>query len=158
LKGEPHALSKLCFPNSFDPCGGSRPWYSSPVSTSPWGTSARNSCTWPSTAAASSPTPASSPSAPWRSPCAWSPGRLPPAWPQVLGFFGALLVIERSPDQSSGDAGLLPVGLPDRRIGLARAFDKKFRYAYNEGKGGHTWDSWRNHLFVFAPLLFRDEE
>ena len=21
-------------------------------------------------------------------------------------------------------------------------------------KGGHTWDDWRNHLCVFAPLLF----
>ena len=30
--------------------------------------------------------------------------------------------------------------------------------AYNEGKGGHTWDSWKNHLFVFAPLLFWNEK
>ena len=45
------------------------------------------------------------------------------AWPQVLDFFGAPPVIERSPDQLSGDAGLLPVGLPDRGIGFARAFD-----------------------------------
>ena len=30
------------------------------------------------------------------------------------------------------------------------------RYAYSEGRGGHSWDSWRNHLYVFAPLLFRE--
>jgi hypothetical protein len=48
---------------------------------------------------------------------------IPPAWPQVLDFFGTPLVIERSPGQSSGDAGLLPVGLSGRGIGFARAFD-----------------------------------
>jgi hypothetical protein len=48
---------------------------------------------------------------------------IPPAWPQVLDFFGTPLVIERSPGQFSGDAGLLPVGLSDRGIGFARAFD-----------------------------------
>ena len=42
---------------------------------------------------------------------------------------------------------------------MLEMFDKyKLRYVYNEGKGGHTWDSWKNHLFVFAPLLFRDEK
>ena len=45
------------------------------------------------------------------------------AWPQVLDFFGAPPVIERSPDQLSGDAGLLPVGLSDWGIGFAGAFD-----------------------------------
>ena len=48
---------------------------------------------------------------------------IPPARPQVLDFFGTGLVIERSPGQLSGDVGLLPVGLPDRGIGFARAFD-----------------------------------
>ena len=48
---------------------------------------------------------------------------IPPARPQVLGFCGTPLVIERSPDQPSGDAGLLPVGLPDWGIGFAGAFD-----------------------------------
>jgi enterochelin esterase family protein len=32
------------------------------------------------------------------------------------------------------------------------------RYEYREGKGGHAWDSWRNHLWAFAPLLFRGEK
>jgi hypothetical protein len=46
---------------------------------------------------------------------------IPSAWPQVPHFFGAPLVIERSPDQLSGDAGPLPVGLSDRGVGFARA-------------------------------------
>jgi hypothetical protein len=47
---------------------------------------------------------------------------IPPAWPQVLDFFGTPLVIEPSPGQLSGDAGLLPVRQFDQRIGLTRAF------------------------------------
>lgn len=40
---------------------------------------------------------------------------------------------------------------------MLEMFDKyKLRYVYNEGKGGHDWTSWKNHLYVFAPLLFRD--
>ena len=46
---------------------------------------------------------------------------IPSAWPQVLDFFGAPLVIESSPGQLSGDAGLLPVRQFDQRIGLTRA-------------------------------------
>jgi hypothetical protein len=34
---------------------------------------------------------------------------LAPAWPQCLAFFGTPLVIEPSPGQLSGDAGLLPM-------------------------------------------------
>lgn len=38
-----------------------------------------------------------------------------------------------------------------------RLFDKyKIPYVYNEGKGLHGWETARNDLFVFAPLLFRD--
>ena len=47
---------------------------------------------------------------------------IPPAWPQVLNFFGMPLVIEPSPGQLSGDAGLLPVRQFDERIGLTRSF------------------------------------
>jgi hypothetical protein len=32
---------------------------------------------------------------------------IPPAWPEVLDFFGTPLVLEPSPGQLSGDAGLL---------------------------------------------------
>jgi hypothetical protein len=46
---------------------------------------------------------------------------IPPAWPQVLDFFGTPLVIEPSAGQLSGDAGLLPVRQFDQRIGLTRA-------------------------------------
>jgi hypothetical protein len=34
---------------------------------------------------------------------------LAPAWPQYLTFFGTPLVIEPSPGQLSGDAGLVPI-------------------------------------------------
>ena len=38
-----------------------------------------------------------------------------------------------------------------------KLFDKhKIRYVYVEGKGLHNWETARNDLFVFAPLLFRD--
>src|SRR5262250_88552 len=47
---------------------------------------------------------------------------IPSAWPQVLDFFGTPLVVEPSPGQLSGDAGLLPVRQFDQRIGLTRAF------------------------------------
>jgi hypothetical protein len=47
---------------------------------------------------------------------------LPGVWPQVLDFFGTSLVIEPSPGQLSGDAGLLPIRQFDQRIGLTRAF------------------------------------
>jgi hypothetical protein len=47
---------------------------------------------------------------------------IPAAWPQILAFFGTPLVIEPSPCQLSGDAGLLPVRQFDQRIGLTRAF------------------------------------
>ena len=47
---------------------------------------------------------------------------LPAAGPQVLDFFGTLLVIEPSPGQLSSDAGLLPVRQLDQRVGLTRAF------------------------------------
>ena len=34
-------------------------------------------------------------------------------------------------------------------------FDKyELKYEYREGKGGHEWAGWKNHLYVFAPLLF----
>jgi Transposase DDE domain group 1 len=45
-----------------------------------------------------------------------------PAWSQCLAFFGTPLVIEPSPGQLSGDAGLLPVRQFDQRIGLTQAF------------------------------------
>jgi hypothetical protein len=47
---------------------------------------------------------------------------IPPAWPQVLNFFGMPLVIEPSPGQLSGDTGLLPIRQFDERIGLTRGF------------------------------------
>ncbi len=46
----------------------------------------------------------------------------PAAWPPILDFFGTPLVIEPSPGQLSGDAGLLPVRPFGQRVGLTRAF------------------------------------
>lgn len=45
-----------------------------------------------------------------------------PAWQQCLAFFGTPLVIEPSPGQLSGDAGLLPIRPFDQGIGLTRTF------------------------------------
>jgi hypothetical protein len=47
---------------------------------------------------------------------------LAPAWSQYLTFFGTPLVIEPSPGQLSGDAGLLAIRQIDQGIGLTRAF------------------------------------
>ena len=48
--------------------------------------------------------------------------RIPVPWPQCFDFFGAPIVIEPSPGQLSGDAGLLPIRQFDQRVGLTRAF------------------------------------
>ena len=45
----------------------------------------------------------------------------PAAGRQVLDFFGTPIVIEPSPGQLSGDAGLLPIRQFDERIGLTQA-------------------------------------
>src|SRR5262245_20788585 len=50
------------------------------------------------------------------------PLSIPPAWSQILPFFETPLVIEPSPGQRSGDAGLRPVNPSGRRSGLTRAF------------------------------------
>jgi hypothetical protein len=47
---------------------------------------------------------------------------VPSPWSQILDFFGTPLVIEPSPGQLSGDAGLLPIRQFDQRVGLTRAF------------------------------------
>jgi enterochelin esterase-like enzyme len=50
-------------------------------------------------------------------------------------------------------------GKPDiaykKNQAMLEMFDKYgLKYDYREGKGGHAWDSWKNHLWAFAPLLF----
>ena len=38
---------------------------------------------------------------------------------------------------------------------MLEMFDKyKVKYEYRQGTGEHSWPSWKNHLYVFAPLLF----
>jgi hypothetical protein len=43
------------------------------------------------------------------------------AWPHCLAFFSTPLVIEPSPGQLSGAAGLLPIRRFDQRMGLPQA-------------------------------------
>src|SRR5262245_3477173 len=47
---------------------------------------------------------------------------VPLAWPQNLDSFGTALVIEPSPGQLSGDAGLLPIRQFDEHVGLTQSF------------------------------------
>ena len=63
---------------------------------------------------------------------------VPLAWPQVLDFFGTPLVIEPSPGQVSGDAGLLPARRLVARIGLARAFAEAVDGPRATGLPGHS--------------------
>src|SRR5262249_24264277 len=71
------------------------------------------------------------------------PGRpsmsVPAAWPRVLTFFGTPLVLEPSPDQLSGDAGLLPVRQFDQRNGFTRAFAEALDDPRNPGLTEHTF-------------------
>jgi enterochelin esterase-like enzyme len=42
------------------------------------------------------------------------------------------------------------------QVMLGKFDDIRIRYTYYEYPGGHTWPVWRNDLYNFAPLLFRD--
>ena len=39
---------------------------------------------------------------------------------------------------------------------LEKLKDLNIKYTYSEYPGGHTWPVWRNNLYNFAPLLFRN--
>jgi enterochelin esterase family protein len=42
-------------------------------------------------------------------------------------------------------------------MAMLKLFDERgLKYQYREGQGGHDFKSWRNHLWEFAPLLFRE--
>jgi hypothetical protein len=64
---------------------------------------------------------------------------IPSAWPQVLDFFRTPLVIEPSPGQLSGDAGLLPIRQFDERIGLTRDFAAALDDRRNPDPTEHTF-------------------
>jgi hypothetical protein len=64
---------------------------------------------------------------------------LPGVWPQVLDFFGTPLIIEPSPEQLSGEAGLLPVRQFDRHIGLTRAFAEAIEDPRDHDLTEHTF-------------------
>jgi hypothetical protein len=62
-----------------------------------------------------------------------------PAWQQCLSFFGTPVVIEPSPGQLSGDAGLLPIRQFDQRIGLTQAFAASLDDARDPKLAEHTY-------------------
>jgi hypothetical protein len=64
---------------------------------------------------------------------------VPPAWPQVLNFFGTPLAIEPSAGQLSGDARLLPIRQFDQRIGFTRAFANALDDPRDPGLTEHTF-------------------
>lgn len=42
------------------------------------------------------------------------------------------------------------------KVMLKKFDDIGIKYQYSEYPGGHTWPVWRNNLYQFAPLLFRE--
>jgi enterochelin esterase-like enzyme len=42
------------------------------------------------------------------------------------------------------------------QVMLGKFNENRIRYTYYEYPDGHTWPVWRNNLYNFAPLLFRD--
>jgi enterochelin esterase-like enzyme len=42
------------------------------------------------------------------------------------------------------------------QVMLGKFDENRIKYTYYEYPGGHTWPVWRNNLYNFAPLLFRD--
>jgi enterochelin esterase-like enzyme len=42
------------------------------------------------------------------------------------------------------------------KIMLSKFDEMNIRYSYSEYPGGHTWPVWRNNLYNFAPLLFKE--
>ncbi|WP_153799774.1 alpha/beta hydrolase-fold protein [Foetidibacter luteolus] len=42
------------------------------------------------------------------------------------------------------------------QVMLGRLKELNIKYTYSEYPGGHTWPVWRNNLYNFAPLLFKD--
>ena len=78
---------------------------------------------------------------------------IPPAWPQVLDFFGMSLVIEPSRGQLSGDAGLLPIRQFDQRIGLTRGFAEALDDPRDPDLTEHTFlEMARSRVYGRSPL------
>jgi hypothetical protein len=69
---------------------------------------------------------------------------VPPAGPQVPDFFGTPDVVQSSPGQLSGDAGLLSIRPFEQRVGLTRA---SVAALDDDRDPGLTW-----HIFLFHVL------
>src|SRR5262245_54611564 len=64
---------------------------------------------------------------------------IPATWPQFLNFFCTPLVLEPSPGQLSGDAGLLPIRYFDQRIGFAPVFVRTIDDPRNPDRTKHRF-------------------
>jgi enterochelin esterase-like enzyme len=42
------------------------------------------------------------------------------------------------------------------KVMLSKFDEMNIKYTYSEYPGGHTWPVWRNNLYAFSPLLFKD--
>ncbi len=42
------------------------------------------------------------------------------------------------------------------KLCLGKLDELKIKHTYYEYPGGHTWPVWRNDLYNFAPLLFKN--
>jgi enterochelin esterase-like enzyme len=51
--------------------------------------------------------------------------------------------------------GMEDIAYNNCQVMMSRFDDLKVRYTYSEYPGGHTWPVWRNNLYNFAQLLFR---
>jgi enterochelin esterase-like enzyme len=87
----------------------------------------------------------------------------------VGGFSSALFGRTSTLVPDSADAGkklrLLWVscGDKDRLMDGSKSFhdrlsEKKVHHVWHVDSGGHTWEVWRNDLYLLAPLLFRDKK
>ena len=77
------------------------------------------------------------------------------------------ILVTRFLDYSSSFRALLanPRGahLTDRLMDASKSFhesldEKKVPHVFHVDSGGHTWPVWKNDLYLFAPMLFRDKK
>jgi enterochelin esterase-like enzyme len=54
------------------------------------------------------------------------------------------------------EGGPEDIAYKNGHIMLGRLDELKIKYTYYDYPGGHTWPVWRNDLYNFAPLLFRN--
>ncbi len=55
-----------------------------------------------------------------------------------------------------GMGGKEDIAYKNCQVMLAKLDELKIKHSYSEYPGGHTWPVWRNNLYSFAPLLFKN--